>query len=45
MCSGVTRGLAGLKFSGSFKRVGESSTIEDNAINKMINPVRSLVEK
>jgi hypothetical protein len=37
--------LAGLNFSGSLKRAGDNKTIEDKAINKIINPVRSLVEK
>lgn len=41
----MTRGLAGLKFSGSLSKVGESRTIPLTRANRTINPVISLVEK
>ena len=45
MWTGVTKGFAGLKFSGSFSRVGDKRTIPLTSINRIINPVISFVEK
>lgn len=45
MCNGVTRGLAGLKFSGSPIKLGLNSVISVNNISKIRNPTRSLIEK
>lgn len=42
MCGGVTRGLAGVKLSGSPKRLGENSANEASAIRSAVNPTRSL---
>jgi len=45
MWTGVTKGLAGLKFSGSLRRLGERSTMDERRIKRIKNPVMSLVEK
>ncbi len=45
ICTGVTRGFAGLKFSGSFRRLGDRSTIDLSKMNSIMNPVMSFVEK
>lgn len=42
MCGGVTRGLAGVKLSGSPNRLGEKSAREVSAIRRIANPRRSL---
>lgn len=42
MCGGVTRGLAGVKFSGSPSRLGENNARDVNAISMRTNPNRSL---
>lgn len=44
MWVGVTRGFAGMKFSGSLKILGENWAVRDITINKMINPDMSFVE-
>ena len=41
----MTKGLAGVKFSGSFSKFGENKTILASRIKRMIKPVRSFVEK
>jgi len=41
----VTNGLAGVKFSGSFNRLGDRRTMLEIKINKTIKPVISFVEK
>ena len=45
MWTGVTRGLAGMKFSESPKRKGFISAKDINAHNNTINPKRSFSEK
>lgn len=45
ICGGVTRGLAGVKLSGSPKRLGVKSAIHVRPINNATNPKRSLYEK
>lgn len=45
MCTGVTKGFAGMKFSGSFKAVGASSASERIPVNSTRNPTKSLNEK
>ena len=45
MWTGVTSGFAGLNFSGSFRRLGDSRTMAASKISSTINPVISLVEK
>lgn len=42
MWGGVTRGLAGVKLSGSPRRLGEKSAREVNAMRTTANPKRSL---
>lgn len=42
---GVINGLAGLNFSGSFKRLGDKRTIEVSRVRRIKKPVISLVEK
>lgn len=42
---GVTSGLAGVKFSGSPKRLGENRARVRSGVSMMINPRRSFVEK
>lgn len=42
MCGGVTKGLAGVKLSGSPRRLGENSANEARAIRSAVNPSRSL---
>lgn len=42
ICGGVTRGLAGVKLSGSPSRLGENSAREVSAIKRIANPRRSL---
>jgi len=42
---GVTRGLAGVKLSGSPKRLGVNSAMHVRPINSATNPKRSLYEK
>lgn len=42
MWGGVTRGLAGVKFSGSPSRLGEKSARDARAVNRMRNPRTSL---
>lgn len=44
MWVGVTRGFAGMKFSGSLKILGENWAVRDITKNKMINPDMSFVE-
>lgn len=43
MWIGVTKGLAGMKFSGSPRRLGENITIIARVISIIKNPVMSLV--
>jgi len=45
MCGGVTRGLAGIKLSGSPRRFGEKRAKEVRAENRTRKPNRSLKEK
>lgn len=45
MCAGVTRGLAGVKLSGSPRRLGENSAKEISAISNAAKPTKSLYEK
>lgn len=42
MCGGVTMGLAGVKLSGSPRRLGENSASEISAIRRAAKPRRSL---
>ena len=42
MCRGVTRGLAGKKFSGSPKRRGVKRDKKDKRVSKIKNPIASL---
>jgi len=43
MCTGVTKGFAGRKLSGSAKRFGKNKAIIIKVIIKIINPTKSLV--
>lgn len=43
MCSGVTRGLAWIKFSGSVRRFGEKRAIAISERKNATNPTRSFV--
>lgn len=43
MWTGVTRGLAGIKFSGSVRRLGINSAKVERRINRIMNPTASLV--
>lgn len=45
ICGGVTRGLAGVKLSGSPSRLGENSAREARAVRSAAKPSRSLYEK
>lgn len=45
MCGGVTRGLAGVKLSGSPSKLGENSAREVSAMRTAAKPRRSLYEK
>lgn len=45
MCGGVTRGFAGVKFSGSPRRFGENSAKVVSANSITTNPNKSLYEK
>lgn len=45
MWGGVTRGLAGVKLSGSPNRLGENSARDVSAMSRAANPSRSLYEK
>lgn len=45
ICGGVTSGLAGVKLSGSPRRLGENSAKEVKATSRAVNPSRSLYEK
>lgn len=45
MCGGVTSGSAGMKFSGSFSRLGASVVRDIKTIIKIVNPNISLSEK
>lgn len=45
MWGGVTRGLAGVKLSGSPRRLGENSARQVRAIRTTTKPSRSLYEK
>lgn len=45
MWGGVISGLAGVKFSGSPKRLGQNRAIEDNKDSMIMKPRRSLYEK
>ena len=45
MCGGVTRGFAGVKLSGSPKRLGENSARDVRAMRRIAKPSRSLYEK
>lgn len=42
MCGGVTRGLAGVKFSGSPRRLGEKRARDVRAERRIIKPRMSL---
>lgn len=42
MCGGVTKGLAGVKLSGSPRRLGENKANEVRAMRRAANPSRSL---
>jgi hypothetical protein len=44
MCTGVTKGLASKKFSGSVNTFGANRTIDKNRVKAIINPSASLVE-
>lgn len=43
ICTGVTRGFAGRKFSGSPRRFGVNITTYDRERSKIINPALSFV--
>lgn len=45
ICGGVTRGLAGVKFSGSPRRFGEKKARIRRGINMSVNPRMSFREK
>lgn len=45
MCGGVTRGLAGVKLSGSPRTLGEKRARDVRAIRRAAKPKRSLYEK
>ena len=45
MCGGVTRGLAGVKLSGSPNRLGENRASVVSPSRSATNPSRSLYEK
>ena len=45
MCTGVTKGFAGIKFSGSPNIQGQKKQINPKIINKTTNPNTSFVEK
>lgn len=45
ICTGVTRGFAGIKFSGSFRAVGASNASERIPVISTRNPTKSLNEK
>lgn len=45
MCGGVTRGFAGVKFSGSPSRLGENRARDMSRSSMIINPSRSFMEK
>lgn len=45
MCGGVTRGLAGIKLSGSPSRLGENRARAVRPRSNTANPSRSLYEK
>ena len=45
MCGGVTSGFAGVKLSGSPRRLGENSAREIRAKRRAAKPNRSLYEK
>lgn len=45
ICGGVTRGLAGVKLSGSPRTFGAKRAREVRAIRRAANPNRSLYEK
>lgn len=42
MCGGVTKGLAGVKFSGSPRRLGEKRARDVSVTRRIANPRRSL---
>lgn len=42
MWGGVTRGLAGIKLSGSPRMLGQNRVMEARGIRSIINPKRSL---
>lgn len=44
MCGGVTSGLAGVKLSGSPKRLGEKRAKDERAKSTTAKPKRSLYE-
>lgn len=44
MWMGVTRGLAGRKFSGSPKRLGQKRAMEVKETRRSKNPIKSLAE-
>jgi hypothetical protein len=44
MWTGVTRGLASKKFSGSVNKLGAKRTIDINRVNAIMYPKASLVE-
>lgn len=43
MCGGVTKGFAGINFSGSFRAPGKSSARENKADISRMNPTVSFV--
>lgn len=45
ICGGVTRGFAGVKFSGSPRRFGENRASRSNSKSSKVAPSRSLYEK
>lgn len=45
MCGGVTSGFAGVKLSGSPKRLGENRASEASAVRRTAKPKRSLYVK
>ena len=44
MCGGVTSGFAGVKFSGSPKRLGENRVNVSKGVSLIVRPRMSLIE-
>jgi hypothetical protein len=45
MWVGVTKGLAGMKFSGSIRIEGKNNTINPKEVHTRKTPTKSLIEK